>query len=83
MLHERQPLSSAVLRQQFEEQSSEEEGEVLDRSPDLEARQDFWSIMGDYICRNHVAPRTKLHVPKDDFSETSELFFVQRQTNKN
>ena len=26
-----------------------------------------WSIMGDYIFRNHLAPRTELSVAKDDF----------------
>ena len=31
-----------------------------------EARNDFWSVSGDFICRHHVEPRVKLHVPKEE-----------------
>ena len=56
------------LRQESQHHSSEEKEEARDASPDVEApRQGFWSIMGDYMYRNHVAPRTKLHVPIKDF----------------
>ena len=34
--------------------------------PDAEARADFWSIQGDFICRHHNEPRVQLHVPKDE-----------------
>ena len=47
--------------------SSEEKEEARDADPDIEAQQDFWNIMRDCTCRNHVAPRTKLFVPSDDF----------------
>ena len=47
--------------------SSEEKEEARDPSPDVAARQDFLSIMGVCIFRNHVAPRSKLNVPKDEF----------------
>ena len=32
---------------------------------DGEARNDFWTIAGDYIYRRHVEPRVKLCVPCD------------------
>ena len=62
------------------QQTSSEEGETRDPSPDLEARQDAWSIVGNYICRNRVAPRTKLDVPKDDFPTLQYYIDVQRQS---
>ena len=37
--------------------------------------------MGDHKNRNHVAPRTKLFVPKDDFPIPRNYIDVQRQTN--
>ena len=88
MLQERQPLSTAVyqagsdLRQELEEQPSEQEGEARDPSPGLEARQDFRSIVGGYIYRLHVAPRRKRHVPKYDFPIPLTYVDVQRQNNK-
>ena len=36
--------------------------------------------MGDYIFRNHIAPRTNLHVPQDDFPKPFVFFGVQRLT---
>ena len=33
---------------------------------DGEARNDFWSIEGKYICRHHVEPRVQVHVPKEE-----------------
>ena len=36
--------------------------------------------MRDYTCRNHVAPRTKLYVPKKDFPIPLNYTDVQRQT---
>ena len=56
--------------------------EVRDPSPDVEVRQDFWSIMRDYIFRNHVAPRTKFYVPKDDFPMLLNHINVQRHENE-
>ena len=52
---------------QSQQNSSEEKEEARDADPDIEARQEFWKIMGDYIQRNHVAPRTESYVPKEDF----------------
>ena len=37
-----------------------------DSSPyDGEARNDFWSISGNFIYRHHVEPRVKLYVPRE------------------
>ena len=33
---------------------------------DAEAKNDFWSITGDFICRHHVEPRGKLYMPKEE-----------------
>ena len=32
---------------------------------DGEARNDFWSIFGNYIYRHHFEPRVKLYVPRE------------------
>ena len=32
---------------------------------DAEAKNDFWSITGDFIYRHHVEPRVKLYMPKE------------------
>ena len=47
----------------------------------FEARQYYWSIVGDYVYRNHTVPRTKLYVPKDDFQIPPNHIDVQRPTN--
>ena len=54
--------------------------EARDPDPAVAAPQDFWSVMGDYIYRNHVAPRTKLYVPKHDFPRPVNYVDFQRQT---
>ena len=33
---------------------------------DGEARNDFWSISGNFFCRHHVEPRVKLYVPREE-----------------
>ena len=68
-------------RQSFQEKFVEG-GEARHPSPDLEASQDFWSVLGDdMILQNHVAPMTKLFVPKYDFPISSELYGCS-ETNK-
>ena len=79
------PSSAAVYRarkdlRQESQPTSSEEKEARDPSPDVEARQDFWSVTGDYIFRYHVAPRTKLCVLKVDFPILVSYMDVQRQT---
>ena len=33
---------------------------------DAEAKHDFWSITGGFICRHHVGPRIKLYMPREE-----------------
>ena len=33
---------------------------------DEEAKNDFWTITGEFIYRHHVVPRVKLHVPQEE-----------------
>ena len=33
---------------------------------DEEAKNDFWTITGDFINRHHVVPRVKLYVPREE-----------------
>ena len=33
---------------------------------DAEAKSDFWSSTGVFICRHHVEPRVKLYMPKEE-----------------
>ena len=63
--------------------SSQEKEEARDSDPDVEVegRQDFWSTVGNYMYRNHVAPRTKLCVPKHDFPTLLNYIGVQRHEN--
>ena len=43
---------------------------LQDSSPDDgEARNDFWSISGNYIHRRHLEMRVKLHVPREESSQ--------------
>ena len=54
-----------------EDLSGEIQGESRESQPaeptdDAEARADFWSIKGDFICRHHNEPRVQLHVPKEE-----------------
>ena len=33
---------------------------------DEEAKNDFWTITGEFIHRHHVEPRVKLYMPKEE-----------------
>ena len=74
------PLCAKRRATSGEKIRTKEQEEAQD--PDAEARQEFWSIVGDYIIRNHVAPRTKLSVPKDDFPIPLNYIDVQRDENE-
>ena len=37
---------------------------------EAEARNDFWSITWDFICRHHVEPRVKLYMPREESFDT-------------
>ena len=51
---------TADLRGSYRSQPTDE---ITD---DGEARGDFCSVEGNYICRHHVEPRIQLHVPKEE-----------------
>ena len=72
--------SGGNLMRESQQKSSEEKEEARDADPDVEAQLDFWNIMRDSMCRNHVASRTKLYVPNDDFPIPLNCIHVQRQT---
>ena len=51
---------------------------------DAEARKDFWSIQGDFICCHHVEPRVQLRVPKEEtFPIPLKYIDVTRGTHTN
>ena len=72
-------VESSDLMRECQQHFSEQE-EARDPDPDVETRQDFWSLMGNNIYRNHVALRPKLYAPKGDFPMLLN-YFVQRQAN--
>ena len=47
-------------------QGNTEESRPADPTDDAEARNDSWSIQGDFIHRHHNEPRVQLYVPKDE-----------------
>ena len=55
-----------ILRGESEELSSPTPLQDDSTMDDAEARNDFWSITGDFICRHHVEPRGKLYVPREE-----------------
>ena len=40
---------------------------------DGEAKNDFWSTTGDFICRYHVEPRVKLYMPRKIIYYSAEI----------
>ena len=59
-----QPVSSEDLREELPGNS--DEPQPAETKEDAEARNDFWSIEGDFIYRHHVEPRVQLYVPKEE-----------------
>ena len=49
-----------------ESQGDREEFQSEETKDDAEAREDFWSIQGDFIYRNHMKPRSQLYVPQEE-----------------
>ena len=72
--------SVSYLTQESLQNSWEGKEEARDRDRDVEARQDFWSIVGNYTCiyRVHVATRTKRVCSKGRFPDTSEITLMSR-----
>ena len=70
-----------------EDLSGELQGEPEGSQPteskdDAEARKDFRSIQGDFICRHHNEPRVQLCVPKEETFPTP-LKHIDRATYTN
>ena len=55
---------------------------LQDSFPDTgEARNDFWSMSGNFICRHHVEPRVKLYSPREEsFPIPLKYIVVSRTT---
>ena len=47
---------------------------------DAEAKNDFWSITGEFIYRHHVVPRVELYVPQETFPVPTKYIDVTRTT---
>ena len=56
-----------------------------DSCPDAsEARNDFWSMSGNFIYRHHVEPRVKVYSPREEsFPVPLEYIDVSRTTHTN
>ena len=63
-LRREQPVRS----EDFSRELHDEPGESQPAEPtdDAEARADFWSIQGDFVCCHHNEPRVQLCVPKGE-----------------
>ena len=59
---------STVRSEDFSRELEGEPGEShpTESTDDAEARADFWSIQGDFICLHHKEPRVHLYVPKEE-----------------
>ena len=55
---------SQDLREEL--QGNSERSQPTETQDDAEARDDFWSIEGDFIFRRHTEPRVHLYVPKEE-----------------
>ena len=57
------------------------ESQPTESTDDAEARADFWSIQGVFICRHHTELRVQLYVPKEESFPTSLKYIdVTRST---
>ena len=65
-------------------QGEPEESQPTESKDDAEARRDFSSIQGDFICRHLNGPRVQLHVPKEEtFPIPLKYIDVTRSTHTN
>ena len=74
---------SEDLREEL--QGNSEKFQPTDSTKDhAEARNDFWSMKGDNIYRDHVEPRVRLFVPKEEtFPSLLKYIDVTRTTHTN
>ena len=61
-------------RSQFQDDSTRD---------DEEAKDDFWTITGEFIYRHHVVPRVKLFVPREETFLHSDEVHRRYQNNEN
>ena len=47
-------------------QGNSQRSQPTESKDDAEARNDCWSIQGDFIYHHHVEPRVQLYVPKEE-----------------
>ena len=52
-------------------QGNSESSQPAKTKDDAEARNDFWSMEGDFIYRQHIEPRVQLYVPRKKRSQFS------------
>ena len=63
-LRREQPVWSEDLSGEL--QGETEGPQPTESNDDAEARKDFRSIQGDFICQHHIEPQVKLKVPKEE-----------------
>ena len=77
-----EPVESEDLCE--ERRRSSDGSQPAEAKDDAEARNDFRSIEGDSICRHHVEPGDRLHVPKEEsFPIPLKYVDVTRSTHTN
>ena len=63
-LRRAQPVGSEDLSGEL--QGEPEGPQPTETKDDAEARADFWSMQGGFICRHHIEPQVQLIVPKEE-----------------
>ena len=77
-----QPVMSEDLRDKL--MGNSERSQPTETKDGAEARNDFWSVEGDFIHRHHVEPRVQLFVPKEEtFPIPLKYIEVTRTTHTN
>ena len=81
ILPEEWSASTVVYHADGDTRQEFEEGDARDPDPDIDARQVFWSVVGDYIFGIMLLQGLNSTVPNDDFPTTQNFIFVLRETN--
>ena len=63
-LRQYDPVGSEDLSEEL--QGNSNRSRPAQAKEDAEARNDVWSIEGEFIYRHYVEPRVRLHVPKEE-----------------
>ena len=73
---------SEDLREEL--QGNSERSQPTESTDDAEARNDYWSMVGDFIHRHHNEPRVQLYVPTEEsFPIPLKKIDVTRTTHTN